>query len=139
MKTILSTLILSMFFMVGNAQQAQTQKTEQHNYVILTKKVAQLKPILLAADALAKEDGANFGNFEIIVCGKEIDDLTDLEKLQPHLDEAKKVGATIIACGFSLKKFKVDAEKLSKEIKIVDNGILHNLQLQKKGYLSLAL
>ena len=139
MKTILSTLILSMLFIGGNAQQANAQKTEQQNYVVLTKKVEQLKPILLAATALAKEDGANFGHFEIIVCGKEIGDLTDLEKIQTHVQAAEKVGATIVACGFSLQKFKVDAQKLPKNIKIVENGILYNFELQKKGYLSLAL
>lgn len=139
MKTILSSLILSAFFILGNTQQSFSQETELHNYVVLTKKVAQLKPILLAAEALAKEDGTNFGNFEIIVCGKEIGDLTDTEKINAHLATAEKVGANIIACGFSLKKFKVDPKKLPKNMQIVENGILHNLQLQKKGYLSLSL
>lgn len=139
MKTILSTLILSAFFIFGNTQQSFSQETETHNYVVLTKKVAQLKPILLAATALSKEDGTSFGKFEIIVCGKEIGDLTDLEKLQPHLEAAEKVGANIIACGFSLNKFHVDAKKLPKDMEIVDNGILYNLELQKKGYLSLEL
>ncbi len=139
MKTILSTLILSIFFILGNSQHSYSQETGKQNYVVLTKKVAQLKPILLAAKALAKEDGSNFGNFEIIVCGKEIGDLTDLEKLQPHLTEAKKIGATIVACGFSLKQFNVDISKLSKDVQIVDNGILYNFQLQKKGYKSLSL
>lgn len=139
MKAIVSTLILSIFLVLGNSQKSYSQENKAQNYVVLTKKVAQLKPILLAAKALAEEDGANFGEFEIIVCGKEIGDLTDLEKLQPHLTEAEKIGATIVACGFSLKKFNVDNNKLSKEIKIVDNGILYNFQLQKKGYLSLEL
>ncbi len=139
MKTILSTLILSAFFILGNTQQSFSQETETHNYVVLTKKVAQLKPILLAATALAEEDGTSFGKFEIVVCGREIGDLTDTEKLQPHLAAAEKMGANIIACGFSLNKFNVDAKKLPKDMKIVDNGILYNLELQKKGYLSLEL
>jgi len=139
MKTILSTLILSMVLVVGTIQQSHSQESAKHNYVVLTKKVAQLKPILLAAKSLAAEDGKSFGNFEIIVCGKEIGDLTNLEKMQIHLAEAEKVGANIIACGFSLKKFQVDAKKLPKNMKIVANGILYNLELQKKGYLSLSL
>lgn len=139
MKAIISTLVLSILLIVGNSQQSFSQENTTQNYVVLTKKVAQLKPILLAAKALAKEDGTNFGKFEIIVCGKEIGDLTDIEKLQPHLAEAEKIGATIIACGFSLKKFKVEQNKLPKDVKVVDNGILYNFQLQKKGYISLAL
>lgn len=139
MKALYSTLILSLFLVLGTTQQSFSQENKTQNYVVLTKKIEQLKPILLAAKDLAAEDGANFGKFKIIVCGKEIGDLTDIENLQPHLDTAKKVGAKIIACGFSLKKFKVDAEKLPANMEIVDNGILYNFELQKKGYLSLEL
>lgn len=139
MKTLFSTLIFSLFLVMGNSQYANSQETETHNYVVLTKKTQQLKPILLAAKELAKEDGKHFGKFEIIVCGKVIGGLTNLETMQPHLSEAEKIGANIIACGFSLKRFKVDPKNLPKNMEIVDNGILHNLQLQKKGYLSLGL
>ncbi|MCZ4319052.1 sulfur reduction protein DsrE [Aequorivita viscosa] len=139
MKTIFSTLILILFVTFGNTQNAVSQTSETQNYVVLTKKAPQLKPILLAAKSLAKEDGQNFGEFEIIFCGKNIGDLTNVENLKPHIEAAEAIGANIIACGFSLKKFHVDASKLPKEIKVVDNGILHNLHLQKKGYLSLEL
>lgn len=144
MKTILSTLILSLLFIAGNAQQSLSKQANSpkqettYNYVILTKNVQQLKPILLAAKALAKEDEKAFGDFEIIVCGKKIGDLTDLKTMEPFMKEAKNIGVSIVACGFSLKKFQV-TEELSKGMKIVDNGILHNLQLQKKGYISLSL
>ncbi|MGO3183547.1 MAG: sulfur reduction protein DsrE [Aequorivita sp.] len=139
MKAILSTLMLSIFLVIGNTQESYSQESTQHNYVVLTKKVAQLKPILLAAKALAEEDGSNFGNFEVIVCGKGIGGLTEIEKMQSHLAEAEKVGANIVACGFSLNKFKVDPKKLPKDMKIVKNGILYNFELQKNGYLSLSL
>ncbi|WP_310992206.1 DsrE family protein [Aequorivita marina] len=139
MKTIVSTLILSIVLFIGNTQDSYSQESAKQNYVVLTKKIPQLKPILLAAEELAKEDAANFGNFEVIVCGKNIGDLTNMERINPHLTKAKKLGVNIIACGFSLKKFNVDAKKLPKNMRIVPNGILHNLKLQKQGYLSLSL
>lgn len=139
MKTLFSTLIFSLFVLTGNIQDSFSQESATQNYVVLTKKIQQLKPILLAAKELSKEDGKHFGSFEIIVCGKEIGDLTNLEAMQPHLKEAKEIGANIIACGFSLKRFKVDPKNLPKNMEIVENGILHNLKLQKKGYLSLGL
>lgn len=144
MKTIFSTLLLSVFFIVGNAQQSRTNQISpltqesNFNYVVLTKNVEHLKPILLAAEVLSKEDGKAFGNFEIIVCGKNIGELTDLKRMEPFMKEAQRLGASIIACGFSLKKFEVK-EELPKEMKTVENGILYNLQLQKKGYKSLSL
>lgn len=145
MKTILSTLVLSLIFITSSAQQSfSAEKTKTgdeniNNYVVLTRKVEQLKPILLAAQQLAKEDNKQFGNFEIIVCGKEIGELTNEEKMKTHLENAERVNATIIACGFSLNKFKVDPQKIPSNIKIIDNGILHNINLQKKGYYSLEL
>lgn len=139
MKTIFSALLLTLFISFGNTPKAFSQTVKTQNYVVLTKKVPQLKPILLAAKSLKKEDGENFGKFEIIFCGKNIGDLTQMETLKPHIEAAETIGANIIACGFSLKKFNVEANKLPKEIEIVDNGILHNLHLQQKGYLSLEL
>ena len=139
MKTFFSTLILSLVAVIGTAQTSLSQQAEQHNYAVMTKNVQQLKPILLAAKELAKEDGDQFGKFEIVVCGKNIGDLTNHKDLEPHLKEAKNLGANIIACGFSLKKFNVDPILLPKEMEIVENGILHNFKRQKQGYLSLEL
>lgn len=139
MKTLFSTFILSLFAIIGSAQTSPSQQTEQYNYVVMTKKAQQLKPILLAAKELAKEDGNRFGKFEVVVCGKDIGDLTHYSDMEPHLKEAKTLGVDIIACGFSLKKFKVDASLLPNDMKVVDNGILHDFERQKQGYLSLEL
>jgi intracellular sulfur oxidation DsrE/DsrF family protein len=44
-----------------------------------------------------------------------------------------------LACGFSLKKFGVDASAIPKEMSVVDNGILYGFNLQKDGFLSITL
>lgn len=117
----------------------QTHHNPENNYVVLTKKVPQLKPILITAEKLKEEDGANFGKFEIIICGKEIGDITDPTKIEKFIHEAERLGVQLVACGFSLNKFKVDHKSVPKDFKIVENGILYNFQLQKMGYLSLSL
>lgn len=157
MKTILSTLILSLIFMTGNAQKTLSKqalrakeptKTEEalknengtiYNIVVMTSDVEQLKPIMMAAETLMKEDGNHYGIFEIIVCGKNIGDLTDEKKIEQFKEDRENAKVSIVACGFSLKKFDVDPDKLPEYVKVIDNGILHNLELQKKGYLSLGL
>ena len=55
------------------------------------------------------------------------------------VEKAEKAGVQLVACGFSLNKFKVDKTKVPEEMSIVENGILYNFQLQKKGYKSLSL
>lgn len=134
---IMSILAIAIF---GISQmKAQSISSEKQNYVVLTKKVPQLKPILLTAKDLKAEDGDNFGEFEIIVCGKTVEELTDSETMKSYLTEAKSLGVKINACGFSLKKFDVDVTKLPEGIRVVKNGILYDFQLQKKGFMSLGL
>jgi len=140
MKTYIFSSIMIMITIFSNANlQVQEINTNKNNYVVMTKKVAQLQPIILAAEALKAEEGKDFGDFEIIICGKEIGDITDPEKINKFISKTQKAGVTIVACGFSLNKFKIDRNTVPKEIKIVENGILHNFQLQKKGYKSLSL
>lgn len=105
----------------------KTAETPTENYVVLTSNVKQLKSIFLAAKDLSAEDGVNFGEFKVIICGKTITDL------------AEKNNVKIVACGFSLKKFHINPQDIPKQIEIVPNGILYNFQLQKSGYLSITL
>lgn len=140
MKTyILSSIFLLTILFTATNMNAQQSTNEKNNYVVLTKKVAQLQPIILTAEALKEEERESFGDFQVIICGKEIGDVTVAEKINKFIDKAEKAGVQLVACGFSLNKFKVDKTKVPKEMKTVENGILYNFQLQKKGYKSLSL
>ncbi|MCX2839215.1 sulfur reduction protein DsrE [Salinimicrobium sp. MT39] len=139
MKKIFYSSILIMFALFTVNTQAQTQPSENTNYVVLTRKVPQLKPILLAAQELAKQDGHHFGDFQVVVCGKAVQNLTNEEMMKDFISQAGQANVTINACGFSLKKFGVDREKLHQSLNVVENGILYNFELQKKGYLSIEL
>ncbi|MGA8854748.1 MAG: sulfur reduction protein DsrE [Christiangramia sp.] len=140
MKTILySSIFLILTLFTGTQANAQQEQNSKHNYVVLTKKVPQLQPILITAERLKEEDGSQFGEFEIIICGKNIGDITDPAKMEKFITKAESLGVKLVACGFSMNKFKVDKKYVPKEMKIVDNGILYNFQLQKKGFHSLSL
>ncbi|PTX43627.1 hypothetical protein C8P64_2157 [Christiangramia gaetbulicola] len=138
MKTIIySSIIILLSVFAGN--EAKAQRDSSYNYVVLTKKLPQLKPILLTAEKLKEKDGDRFGEFQVIICGKTIEDITKPEKIDKFRTISDKIGVQLVACGFSLNKFEVDIEKVPSDIKIVENGILYNFELQKKGYLSLGL
>ncbi|QYA26925.1 sulfur reduction protein DsrE [Gramella sp. MT6] len=140
MKFIFYISILLMLTIFSTTKvNGQTHQNLPNNYVVLNKKVPQLKPILITAKKLKEEDGENFGKFEIIFCGKEIADITDPSKIEKFIHEADRLGVQLVACGFSLNKFKVDHTSVPAGIKIVENGILYNFQLQKMGFLSLSL
>jgi intracellular sulfur oxidation DsrE/DsrF family protein len=138
MKIYLLSSVVFLFALISNPVNAQVQE-EQQNYVVLTKKIPQLQPILLTAETLAQEDGKNFGKFEVIICGQTVKDLTDKEMMQSYIKKAKEQNVELVACGFSLNKFGVERKDISPELRVVENGILYNLQLQKKGYTSISL
>ena len=133
----LSSIVFLLAF-ISNPVNAQVQE-DQQNYVVLTKKIPQLQPIFLTAETLAQEDGNNFGKFEVIICGQTVKELANTEMMQNYINKAKEHNVDLIACGFSLNKFGVDRKDISPELRVVDNGILYNLQLQKKGYTSISL
>lgn len=139
MKSIIYSLILLISVLAGSEVQAQQHEDEKHDYVVLTKKVPQLQPILITAENLKEEDAGKFGKFEVIICGQNIGDITDESKMDQFLKKAEELGVKLVACGFSLNKFKVDKKKVPKQMEIVENGILYNFQLQKKGYKSISL
>lgn len=141
MKLFFLSSIVLFFSLVTTPVSGQEQDPpqEKNNYVVLTKKVPQLKPIILSAQELAAEDGNSFGKFEVVICGKTVRELTNPEVMKEYLDQAEKAGVELVACGFSLKKFGVDRRNLPSQLRVVDNGILYNFQLQKKGYTSITL
>jgi len=138
----LFTIAFMAITLLGGLTQVSAQSTynkDQNNYIVLTRKIPQLKAILLAADQLAADDGAQFGEFHVVICGETVKGLTYMEQMQPFLDLAKSEKIKLLACGFSLKKFGVDATKLPKEMGVVANGILYNFNIQKDGFLSITL
>lgn len=135
----LSTMVLVLAFFNSSAEAQNRMHHKKNNYVVLTKTIPQLQPIILTAEALAEEDGRKFGDFQVIICGKTVTDLTDKEMMRKFIDKAEKANVKIVICGLSLKQFGVDQKDIPQELEVVDNGILHNFQLQKKGYLSIEL
>lgn len=134
-------LLLALFVAVGflAPQQLSAQSAETQNYFVLNRNLAQLKAISLAAGDLAAADGENFGEFNVVICGKAVQDLAKPEVIDPIIKLAQEKGVTLVACGFSLKKFEVDPASIPAEMKTVDNGILYGFNLQKEGYYSITL
>jgi hypothetical protein len=58
--------------------------------VVLTSNVKQLKPIFLAAKDLSTEDGVNFEEFKVIICGKTITDLAERNQYRVYGNEKKQ-------------------------------------------------
>jgi len=133
--------ITTMFlFIFGTFQlQAQHINLKKNNYLVLSKNIQQLKPVLLTADELAKEDGKKYGEFYIIICGKTVNEIDDNPDFIELLEKAKAQNVKVFVCGISLSKFNINPDSLPSNVEITPNGILYGFQLAKKGFISLTI
>lgn len=138
MKTLF-VISMALFLLAFNHTIKAQGHNDQNNYLVLTKQIQQLQPIILTAEALAKEDGPGFGDFQVVICGQTVKELTDKHMMKKFIHKAEQSNIKLVICGFSLDKFEVDREELPEGLEIVENGILYGFQLQKKGYLSIEL
>lgn len=131
-------MLLCMLGITGNAQ--TYPQGDLNNYVVSTTKIPQLQPIILTAEALKEEDGAKFGDFQIVMYGSNLKELTNKEEMETYTGNAKAAGVTISVCEISLDKLGIDPAELHEYIKVVDHAFTHLIQLQKnKNYYSLQL
>lgn len=133
---IFTVCFLTLFSLQGQGQTS----TDRHanRYLALSQKAQQLSPILLAAQGLAEEDGADFGDFQLVFCGKAVQDIITDPQFNPQLQKAESLGIKIYVCGISLSKFDLEAKDLPSSVEVVDNGILYGFQQKKKGVLTIS-
>lgn len=141
MKNIKSIfLILTVIFAGSPALFGQhTHHAGPYNYLVITQKIEQLKPVSMTSAALAEEDGKDFGEFKVVLYGPEVVQLTDKKKMRSIIKTARKSHLKLAVCAMALDKMGVDHKKIPKAFEIVDNAFLHFNQLQKAGYISLSL
>ncbi|WP_053977131.1 DsrE family protein [Mangrovimonas xylaniphaga] len=123
----------------SNSLFAQDFDPEKNNYLILSKNIQQLNPVLITANDLEKEDGKAYGDFYVILCGKTVSDIPNNPEFEKLLKDAKSQNIKVFVCGISMKKFNVDQKQLPKNITVVENGILYGFQLTKQGFNTLTI
>lgn len=133
--------ITTLFFLLFGTSQLQAQdiNLKSNNYLVLSKNIKQLKPVLLTANELAKEDGENYGAFYVIICGKTVNDIANNSDFNTLLEKAKSQNVKVFVCGISLNKFNIDHNTMPKNLEITPNGILHGFQLTKQGFIALTI
>ena len=137
-RSIVILMVLIMLGITGNAE--NNPQGDKNNYVVSTTKIPQLQPIILTAEALKKEDGTKYGDFQIVMYGSNVMELTDKEKMEAYTSKAKAAGVSISVCKISLERQGIDQSVLHEYIQVVDHAYTHLIQLQKnENYYSLQL
>lgn len=109
------------------------QKQQNTDFVILTSQFEQLEPIMMAA-----QDETRNGDFQIVLYGNEVKQVTSKEMIE-YLELGEKYKARFLVCKMSLDRSKIDPDSIPKEIEVVENAFLYSFLLQKKGYKTLNL
>lgn len=135
----ISIITIQLFLFTIGISQAQTVNYEKNNYLVLSKNIQQLKPIILTATELAEQDGDKYGEFYVIFCGKTVQNISKNKEFISLTKQAKKQNLKVFVCGLSLKKFGIDPNDLPNTIEVTENGILDGFQLTKKGFISLTI
>ena len=140
MKNSVLFITTMLLLLVGTSQlYAQKINSKKNNYLVLSKNIKQLKPVLLTATELAKEDGKKHGSFYVIICGKTVTEIADNPDFNTLLEKAKDQNVKVFVCGISLSKFNISPEMLPDTLEIIPNGILYGFQLTKKGFITLTI
>lgn len=135
-KLILSALIIFSAISIGKVE---AQESKKNNYVVSTVQVKQINPILLTATALADEDGEVFGNFDLIIYGETVKELTDKSKMTTMMQQANQTKMILKVCKIAMDHYGVSVEDIPQEFQPVENAFTELLQLQRSGYFSIEL
>lgn len=138
-KFILYIATLFLLIFGASSLQAQDFNPKKNNYLVLSKNTQQLKPVLLTANELAKEDGKKRGAFYVIICGKTVNDISNNSDFNTLLEKAKTQNVKVFVCGISLSKFNINPDTLPNNLEIIPNGILYGFQLTKQGFITLTI
>lgn len=138
MKNISIIAMLISLLAIGTALE-QTVNFEKNNYLVLSKNIEQLKPVMLTATELAEQDGNKYGVFHVIFCGKTVQNISKNKEFLSLTQQAKEQHLKVFVCRLSLKKFGIDPNDIPDTIEVTENGILEGFQLTKKGFLTLTI
>lgn len=109
--------------------------TNKVNNYIMTTGVANYVPVMIMTAAeMKKEEGKQFGEFQIVLYGAAVKQFADKEVGAKLVKMAKEAGAKIILCDFALKHFGIDRESLPEGLEYIHNAFKYNLNMKNKGY-----
>ena len=131
--------LTSMLLLFLGTTKAQEFNPNKNNYLVFTKNTQQLKPVLITANELSVEDGNQYGEFHIVICGETVTDIVNNSAFNELLLHARNQNVKVFACGLSLDQFNVSPDQLPEDIDTIPNGILYGLQLTREGFITLTI
>lgn len=141
MKRILSLLLFTVALFLSNPDVngqkkldkqtvADLQTTPNYAFVLTTER--HFKGVLSMYDLLL-ENGVQIDNYEIVVKGMVVKQLTKESELEQFFQKYKRK-VKVSVCSVAMEKLGVEAESLFDGLDITPTASVRMLQLQAKGY-----
>ncbi len=139
-KKILLLAVATLAFNSINYAQAD-RDNHKDNLLFLLRKTEHIEQAIKTIDQLYSNSQSNIstGKVVIIVCGEAVTSLST-DRAKKWVNNIQRFpDVKILACGLSLRKFKVNTDSLVTGVDYTENGFIKAFELQKQGYLSVEL
>lgn len=108
--------------------------------VLLVREIRHARAALQTAASLRERPATADAPIELVLCGGGSRSLlADAPEAAQLVDAAAAAGVQLLACGMSLDTLGIDPADLATGVGVVANGLLHALDRQAAGFLSIEL
>ncbi len=130
-KLIVAVLALSLSFASHSVLAADKEKVL---FQVSDNDPAKWNLALNNAKNVQQAIGTDKSEVEIVVYGPGINMLKADSSVGNRVEEAKKAGVNIVACGNTMKGMKLTDADMLPDTKVVPGGVLEIMKQQKAGY-----
>ena len=123
----------------SNSVVKNTSIIEVNNYIMTTGVANYIPVMIMTAVEIKKEEGKQFGDFQVVVYGAAVKIFADKAEGQKLVEMAKDAGVTIVLCDFALKHFGIERESLPEGLEYIHNAFKYNFDMKAKGYIVLSV
>lgn len=140
-------LVITVLFVLGLVFNTSAQTTPcpeesagKKRFALLVRNTQHMGAALKTASQM-RESGTNYDAFEVVVCGKVVQELIDPENEQipDMLKQAEDLNMTFTVCGMSMDKFTISPKQLPEQFEVVPNGLIRIFELQESCYYTIEL
>lgn len=135
------TFIIAGIALLGFAQMTQAavasktnleQTVEGKKFAMLVQSVKSLRSAIMTATEIKQSNPKS--DFEIVIMGQMVLELSTDKDLQEAFKVAKQYGVQLRVCEFAMKVYGVSMDSINPYIKGTPNAHKYMFQLQERGY-----
>ncbi|WP_430612583.1 DsrE family protein [Flavobacterium sp. JP2137] len=116
---------------------AVEQTVEGKKFAMLVQSVKSLRSAIMTATEIKQANPS--AQFEIVIMGQMVQELTTDPALQEAYITAEKYGVKLTVCEFAMKVYGISMDAINPYIKGTPNAHKYLFQLQEKGYNTLSI